>query len=84
MDDTKLWCDLKTDEERVKFLRSGRAWKTGIIAESMVEDVAKAFEFRMKAQPKDSADFCSCKNNLGAIARPDGLYCDECKKKIRD
>ncbi len=40
----KLWCDLKTDEERVEFLRSGRAWETGIIAKSIVEDVARAFE----------------------------------------
>jgi len=40
----KLWCDLKTDQERVEFLRSGRAWETGIIAKSIVEDVAQAFE----------------------------------------
>ncbi|MFO7970172.1 MAG: hypothetical protein R6U40_00310 [Desulfobacterales bacterium] len=56
MDDFKLWDDLATDAERVDFLRSGRAWKTGIIAESVVEDVADAFEFRMKAQQKDSPD----------------------------
>ena len=41
-----LWCDLKTDLERIEFLRSGQAFKTGIIAESITEEVAKAFEFR--------------------------------------
>lgn len=40
----KLWCDLKTDKERVEFLRSGRAHETGIIAKAIVEDVAQAFE----------------------------------------
>lgn len=42
----KLWCDLKTDQEKAEFLRSGRAWDTGIIAEAIVEEVAEAFQFR--------------------------------------
>lgn len=42
----KLWCDLKTDQERADFIRSGRALETGIIAQAIVEDVATAFEFR--------------------------------------
>ena len=32
----KLWCDLKTDCERIEFLESGRACETGIIAPAMV------------------------------------------------
>lgn len=44
----RLWCDLKTDQERAEFLRSGRAWETGIIAESIAGEVADAFEFRAK------------------------------------
>jgi len=42
----KLWCDLKTDEDKAKFLRSGEAWDTGIIAKALVNEVAEAFEFR--------------------------------------
>ena len=45
----KLWADLKTDEERVEFLRSGRAWETGIISAAIVDDVAAAFEFRLQS-----------------------------------
>jgi hypothetical protein len=41
---TKLWCDCKTNQEKLDFLRSGRAVETGIIAPAIVEDVAKAFE----------------------------------------
>lgn len=41
---TKLWCDLKTSKEKAEFLRSGRAWDTGIIAASIAEEVATAFD----------------------------------------
>ena len=43
----KLWVDLKTDTEKIEFLRSGRAWESGIIAQAFVEDVASAFEERI-------------------------------------
>ncbi len=52
--DKRLWCDLKTDQEKADFLRSGRAWDTGIIAHAIVEEVADAFEFRAKAQSHES------------------------------
>lgn len=39
-----LWCDLKTNQEKADFLRSGRAVETGIIAPAIVEDIARAFE----------------------------------------
>ena len=42
-----LWCDLQTDEERIEFLESGRACVTGIIASSLVEDVAHAFRCKI-------------------------------------
>ena len=42
----KLWCDLKTDQEKADFLRSGRACYTGIIAEEIQKEVAEAFQFR--------------------------------------
>lgn len=51
--DDKLWCDLKTDQERVEFLLSGRAWETGIIARAIVEDVAAAFRDRAIADLVD-------------------------------
>lgn len=40
----KLWSDLKTDAERAAFIRSGRAFQSGIMAEAIAEDVAVAFE----------------------------------------
>lgn len=40
------WCDCETDEERVNFLLSGRAWETGIIAKAIQNEVALAFKFR--------------------------------------
>ena len=46
--DNKLWCDLKTDQERADFLRSGRAWETGIVASEIQDEIADAFEFRAK------------------------------------
>jgi len=42
----KLWCDLKTDQEKAEFLRSGKACGSGIIAEEIQKEVAEAFQFR--------------------------------------
>ena len=47
-----LWSDMETDEERVEFLRSGRAWKTGVISQSLINDVADAFEYRVRVRAK--------------------------------
>lgn len=44
-----LWCDCESDEERVLFLKSGRAHETGIIASALQEEVAEAFQFRADA-----------------------------------
>jgi len=41
-----LWCDLKTDQEKADFLRNGKAWNSGIIAEEIQKEVAEAFQFR--------------------------------------
>jgi len=49
-----LWCDLETDEERFKFLISGRAHETGIIAKAIQNDVAMAFKFRSKTMKERS------------------------------
>jgi hypothetical protein len=43
----KLWCHLKSDEERVEFLQCGRAWETGIIANAIVKDIIDVYTFRI-------------------------------------
>ena len=42
----KLWCDLKTDQEKADYLMSGQAWSQGIIAKVIEKEVAEAFQFR--------------------------------------
>ena len=39
----KLFCDLKTDEEKAAFFLSGRGYETGVIAHSIQNDVAMAY-----------------------------------------
>lgn len=39
----KLFCDLKTDEEKANFFLSGRGYETGVIAVSIQNDVAMAY-----------------------------------------
>lgn len=40
----KLWCDLKTIEEKIEFLKNGRAVETGIIAPAIVNDIILMLE----------------------------------------
>lgn len=40
---TKLFCDLKTDEEKSNFFLSGRGYETGVIAHAIQNDVAMAY-----------------------------------------
>lgn len=44
-----LWCELSTDEERVFYLQKGFAVNTGIVAQSIVNDLIDVFEFRLRA-----------------------------------
>ena len=41
-----LWRDCETDDERIWFLQCGRAVETGIIAATILHDIANAFIFR--------------------------------------
>lgn len=41
---TKLWCDLKTDKEKLEFIKCGRAWETGIIAKALATDIIDIYE----------------------------------------
>lgn len=39
----KLFCDLKTDEEKANFFLTGRGYETGIVAPAIQNDVAMAY-----------------------------------------
>lgn len=39
----RLFCDLKTDEEKAAFFLSGRGYESGVIAHSVQNDVAMAY-----------------------------------------
>lgn len=43
-----LWVDCETDDERFRFLLTGRASETGIIAKAIQNEVALAFDYRSK------------------------------------
>ena len=40
---SKLFCDLKTDEEKSNFFLSGKGYETGVIAAAIQNDVAMAY-----------------------------------------
>lgn len=42
-----LWSELETDEERIAFLTSGRAYDTGIVAPVMTEEIVQALRCRI-------------------------------------
>lgn len=52
---TKLFCDLKTDEEKSAFFLSGRGYETGVIALAIQNDVAMAYH-RCAEYRKEIAD----------------------------
>jgi hypothetical protein len=41
---TALWCDLTTDAERSAWLLLGRGYETGVVAKSMQNDLARAYQ----------------------------------------
>lgn len=49
--ESKLWCDIP-ENEKASFLRSGRAWDTGIIARSIVEEIAQVYDRAEKAEAR--------------------------------
>lgn len=56
----KLFCDLKTDEEKSNFFLSGRGYETGVIAQAIQNDVAMAYhrcsEYRKELEALQSQD----------------------------
>ena len=51
----KLWRDLKTPQEKAEYIRSGMAWREGIIAYALTEEVAVAFEALAAISEKTAA-----------------------------
>ena len=40
----QLWGDCKTDKEKYEFIKSGKAWETGIMAMSICKDIENAYK----------------------------------------
>jgi hypothetical protein len=73
----RLFCDLKTDEEKSAFFLSGRGYETGVIAHSIQNDVAMAYhrcsEYRkeMEALQAENGRLSRyCKNGIDCFANP--------------
>lgn len=73
----KLFCDLKTDEEKAEFFLSGRGYETGVIAHSIQNDVAMAYhrcaEYRKELaalQAEHDRLTRYCKNGIDCFANP--------------
>jgi hypothetical protein len=63
---TALWCDLTTDEERSAWLLLGRGHETGVVAKSMQNDLARAYQ-------RLSTPECVCgEPNTAGVHRQDG------------
>ena len=45
---TKLWCDLTTVQEKIDFIKSGKAWETGIIAKALEKDIVSLYKLLVK------------------------------------
>lgn len=58
--DTTLFCDLKTDEEKSTFFLTGRGYETGVIAQAIQNDVAMAYhrcaEYRKELEALQSQE----------------------------
>jgi len=54
--ENKLWSDLETDEQRIEFLESGRAWDTGIIAKVLEPDIISLLKARIAL--RDAYQLC--------------------------
>lgn len=49
-----LWSDLKTDAERIDFLKSGQAIATGVIAPSVVPEIIAVYRRLEKAEAENA------------------------------
>lgn len=63
----KLFCDLKTDEEKAAFFLSGRGYETGVIAHSIQNDVAMAYHRCAEYKKELAALQAECEKLLEAL-----------------
>jgi len=54
-----LWCDLENDRERLAFIKSGLAVDTGILAQTMAEDLVEVYR-RIDEAVKALQDITRC------------------------
>lgn len=64
----KLFCDLKTDEEKAAFFLSGRGYETGVISQAIQNDVAMVYhrcvEYKKELEALQSKDRMKDQLNL--------------------
>lgn len=77
----KLFCDLKTDEEKSLFFLSGRAYKTGIITHAAQNDVAMAYH-RCSEYEKEVATLQQRCEELEAAEARSVAMCDRMSGEI--
>jgi hypothetical protein len=62
-----LWCDMKTTEAKIAFLRSGEAWASGAISIEMANEFADALE-RIRMLEEDLAEYITLYSDWKAYA----------------
>jgi len=65
----RLFCDLKTDEEKSAFFLSGRGYETGVIAHSIQNDVAMAYHRCSEYRKEMEALQAECDKLLEEVLR---------------
>ena len=58
-----LWSDLETDQERLRFLESGRAWETGIVSSALEPDLILLVKARLALKDGLDLGLCGCLPN---------------------
>ena len=62
-----LWCDLTTDAERSAWLLLGRGYETGVVAKSIQNDLARAYQRLAQPEQEPVAWFSKRPDNTIAI-----------------
>lgn len=79
----RLFCDLKTDEEKASFFLSGRGYESGVIAHSIQNDVAMAYQ-RCSEYRKEMKDLQAENERLRCIISDIKEWdCDRCPHGVR-
>ena len=85
----KLWCDLRSTEEKIEFLRSGRAVDTGIMSASIAKDILRAYERIAELEaPGQNAVGAVFVTEHWSLKKAAGLYfpghweCEKCRYMV--